>query len=310
MTRSQRSSSGPPDTALRVVLAVAGLATSVLLLVSPVQLFSFDAPPYGLVSVANAFESIAIVLLTLGVYLVYRDQRDIAQIVRQSTVGITDYNFIPLEEVNQRHPINTHENLMEAEFAEATVSNYSEGPAFDFQAELYIEAGGREFTSLNPVIDGDWKHIVDKAVAFSPFDLIGDPGASGVKPTERGQRLAMMLRAPFESLPESWSYDHGAGEEDPLIGPTSFLEHITETTEHDVLIGVHLWYRDANGLQGPKYIKYVQVENDAPHRRSTVVSRSGLGLEGRIDLHDIFHDVGRKVDQDQLPDLEHPNRRL
>lgn len=289
---------------------MAGLAAGALLLVSPFQLFSIDGPHYGLVNVANAFESVGIVLLTLGVYLVYRDQRDIARFIRQSTVGFTDYRFIPLEEVHQLHPINTHENLIEAEFAEATVSNYSEGSAFDFQAELYIKAGKREFTSLNPVINGDWERIVNKMVAFSPFDLVDDPGASGVKPTGRDQRLAMMLRAPFESLPESWSYDYQTGAEDILIGPTSFLEHIAETTEHDVLIGVHLWYRDANGPQGPKYIKYVQVENDEFVPKSTVVNRNGsLNLGQRTDLHDIFHSVGRKVDGDQLPELEYPEQR-
>ena len=236
------------------------------------------------------------------------EQRDLTEYGQTSIISITDFNFVPLIESQDRHDFQENVHLYYSEFVECEISNYGEAPAHDLTIEFYVIADDAEFQFISPLIREDWQEASDKLYSEKGAPILLNREGAGISSSDENRSMSATLLSPIEDVPDSWLSSDGFGVY-KFLGPSGVLEHIADNLDGDVILGTHLWFRDGSGTRGPKFLNWVEVSTDDLIDRDDYRDGDYDIEKDRIDLSQILHEIGRTADDEDIPNLQHPDER-
>lgn len=286
-----------------IVLLILGL----LEVFGVIDIISIPKPPYAVGNLFSGLQSLAMVALTAAVYVVYTQQRDLAEYTQSSILQLDDHSIPSREEYTDYLDNDKFDNfvLYHSEPVEFELSNFGRAPANDLRAELYYADGnGIEYRTAIPMMSGRWEEVADRLHSNSMTPLFHNPYGNAIASNTTSQIYTAPFMIQPGTLPDEWrtSFVHRSPP------PMSVLQYAKEAVDHDsdFTIGIHIWHTDGVGLQDAIYAQYVTVPQDEIISMSDL--NDGADISDRHDLKELF-EIGRPALNDKFPDLEHPSKR-
>ncbi len=271
------------------------------------NVISIPSPPYAAGNLFSGIQSLAMVALTAAVYIVYLQQRDLAEYTQSSILQLDNHAIPSREKYTDYLDTDEFDNfvLYHSEPVEFELSNFGRAPANDLRAELYYADGnGVEYKTAIPLMSGGWKEVTNRLHSNSMTALFHNPYGNAIASNVENQ----VYTAPFmilpRTLPEEWK-TNWVHRSPP---PASVLEYAKEAVDHDLdfTLGMHIWYTDGVGAQDAIYAQYVTVPQNKIISMSDL--NNGADVSDRHDLKELF-EIGNPASEDRFPNLEHFSKR-
>lgn len=271
------------------------------------NLITFPRPPYKISDLVGGFESLAMVALTAAIYVVYTQQRELAEYHQSAILQLESHDVISQSEYRDYLDKGGFDNitLYHADPVEFTLSNFGRAPGTDLRAELYFsDDNGTEFTTDIQLVKGNWKEATERMHSNSTTALFHNLSGNAIPSQSQEQSYTALFLVNPETIPSEWK-PAWTYRSPP---PASVLQYAKDAVEHDsdFTLGLHIWHTDGVGLQGPIFARYVTVPQDE------IIAQGDFDdvtdVDDMLDLKELF-EVGSPATQDTFPDLVHPSER-